>query len=82
MTEAERKAIDTRALEIAGRALVLIERHERDCERQRIEDRRLADDFRDEVRAAFKALYLRHWMAAGSLIGAFATLWARAQGWL
>ncbi len=47
MSGLEQKVVDTRALEIAGRALVLIERHERDCGRQRAEDREAEDAFRE-----------------------------------
>lgn len=75
-------ALDTRALEIAERALVLIERHERDCARRQEKDERERVEFRAEVRAAFRGLYTRHWVAAASLLATFATLWARTQGWL
>jgi hypothetical protein len=81
MTEAK-ALLDTRALEIAERALVLIERHERDCARRRDQDERERSEFRAEVRAAFRGLYTRHWVAAGALLGTFAGLWARTQGWL
>ncbi len=74
--------LDTRALEIAERALVLIERHERDCARRRDEEHRERAEFRAEVQAAFRGLYLRHWVVAASLLATFATLWARTQGWL
>lgn len=75
-------ALDTRALEIAERALVLIERHERECARRLDAERHEHTEFRREVRAAFRGLYLRHWLAAGGLLTTFATLWARTQGWL
>lgn len=75
-------ALETRALEIAERALVLIERHERDCARRREQDERERAEFRAEVRASFRGLYTRHWVAAAALLTTFASLWARTQGWL
>jgi hypothetical protein len=76
------QAIETRALEIAEKALVLIERHERACALLRAEARQEQAEFRNEVRASFRGLYLRHWVVAASLLATFATLWARTQGWL